>query len=156
MKKVLAVILVFVMVFCFAACGNDAAGDETKVDESMYPVVYDELVGQYQDTVSMRAVANIERTQDGCFMVVSWGNSATESVVWEMTLEYDGEKLNYKDCKTSLVTYGDDDSFEEEVLSENGEGYFVLTNGGFLNWEGASDEQCKTCSFEKMEELVEE
>ena len=147
MKKLLTILLTLTLVFVFTACGDNGA------DSTDYSEVYDSLVGQYQDSVSQRAVASIERTDDGCHMIVSWGNSAFEFVVWEMNLAYDGEKLTYTDCKTSVVTYEgtDEEATEsEEVISENGEGYFLLEDG-VLAWEGAQDINCQECRFEKFD-----
>lgn len=147
MKKILTVLLTLTLVFALAACGSNGASEEDNAG------VYDSLVGQYQDSTSQRAVATIERTNDGCYMIVSWGNSAFEDVVWEMNLVYDGEKLTYNNCKTSVVTYSEDsaeDKEKEEVLSENGEGYFLLEDGALI-WEGAQDINCQECRFEKFE-----
>lgn len=147
MKKILTVLLTLTLVFALAACGSKEVSEDAGAE------IYDSLVGQYQDLTSQRAVASIERTNDGCYMIVSWGNSAFEDVVWEMNLVYDGEKLTYNNCKTSVVTYSEDsaeDKEKEEVLSENGEGYFLLEDGALI-WEGAQDINCQECRFEKFE-----
>ena len=147
MKKILTVLLTLTLVFALAACGSNEVSEDAGAE------IYDSLVGQYQDLTSQRAVASIERTNDGCHMIVSWGNSAFEDVVWEMNLVYDGEKLAYNNCKTSVVTYLEDsaeDKEKEEVLSENGEGYFLLEDGALI-WEGAQDINCQECRFEKFE-----
>ena len=147
MKKFLSVLLTLALVFALAACGSKGTSGDANAE------LYDSLVGQYQDLTSQRAVASIERTNDGCYMIVSWGNSAFEDVVWEMNLVYDGEKLTYNNCKTSLITYSEEraeDQEKEEVLCENGEGYFLLEDGALI-WEGAQDINCQECRFEKFD-----
>ena len=112
MKKFLTVLLTLALVVALAACGSKGTSGDANTE------IYDSLVGQYQDSISQRAVASIERTNDGCYMIVSWGNSAFEDVVWEMNLVYDGEKLTYDNCKTSVITYAEDNVETEENEEE--------------------------------------
>lgn len=111
---------------------------------------YEELAGSYQDSVSGRAGLTATADENGLALVIYWGNSASEAVEWKMDARFteDGT-LGYTNCTSKILTMNPDGHETEKLLYENGEGYFTVS-GGALVWNGAADENCKECVFEKF------
>ena len=134
--------------------------DFTGIAEEMYAVNspsatggvdFATLPGEYQDSVSQRASMTVEDNGDETVhMLVSWANSAFETMQWEMnaSLGEDG-LLYYTDGSSSLVSTAEDGTQEVKVLSVNMEGFFSIADG-VLYWNGAADESCRECAFEKV------
>ncbi len=104
--------------------------------------------GTYADTYSQRAYAEVSSVSDGAYSIaVSWADSAFQVYKWEMqaSLGEDG-LLYYNDCKNTLVTYEDENTYTAETIFENGEGFFSV-NGDTLYWNGAAEESCRECAF---------
>lgn len=109
------------------------------------------LPGEYQDSVSQRASMTVaDNGDETVHMLVSWANSAFETMQWEMnaSLGEDG-LLYYTDGSSSLVSTAEDGTQEVKVLSVNTEGFFSIADG-VLYWNGAADESCRECAFEKV------
>ena len=138
----------------------DANDNFTGIAEEMYAVNspgstggvdFATLPGEYQDSVSQRATMTVEDNGDETVhMLVSWANSAFETMQWEMNAKL-GEDglLYYTDGTASLITTADDGTEEVNVTGVNVEGYFSIADG-VLYWNGAADESCRECAFEKM------
>ena len=115
---------------------------------------YGDISGLYADSVSQRAMLTaVANNADNMFFTVTWGNSAFDTVEWTMTVtEAEDGLLVYSDCTESHVSYAEDGTETREVNYENGEGYFSFdAENGKLLWNGAADENCKECVFEKLE-----
>lgn len=109
------------------------------------------LPGEYQDSVSQRAAMTVtDNGDETVHMLVSWANSAFETMQWEMNAKL-GEDglLYYTDGTSSLVSTADDGTEEVKVMSVNEEGFFSIAEG-VLYWNGAADESCRDCAFEKV------
>ena len=106
------------------------------------------LSGNYQDSTSQRATAKVFDNGETLDIIVRWSSSATETTMWDMVCNNEGDKLTYTNCKKSNVTYDENGESTEEVEYENGEGFFTLEDGKLL-WNGASEENCAACVFEK-------
>ena len=113
---------------------------------------YDELAGNYQDSVSQRATAEIESLkEDGVKIVVSWAEGASVVNTWTMTAKiYEDGLLSYSDCEYAVTDYSNSEEGEKEVQASGGEGFFTIQEDGGLHWSGAQDEQCRECLFEKV------
>lgn len=114
--------------------------------------VYDELAGEYFDTYSERAVAEIKACDGYVEIEIAWGNSAEDVRQWTMTakLGEDGT-LDYTDAKVVDAHFDADGNCTETVVAENETGFFTYAKDTGLAWVGAADEQCQACVFEKME-----
>lgn len=113
---------------------------------------YASLVGEYQDCYSQRAVATVTGNGgDGVEITVSWGSSAFETEEWTMTAKR-GEDglLYYTDCSHIVTTTAEDGTESVDIIYAYGEGFFG-ENEGVLYWNGAADENCQNCVFEKMQ-----
>ena len=125
------------------------AMDHTHDDFSAY---YESLAGFYQDRVSQRASLTAEALEGGLHISVRWGNSAFETCLWEMTV-FCGEDglLNYTDGVTSVSNTAEDGT---TTITENscGDCGFFTETDGVLFWNGAPDENCLSCEFEKLPE----
>ena len=110
--------------------------------------VFAEINGDFQDSVSGRANATVESADDSAKITVRWGDSAFETYVWNMTVTFDDGKFVYTDCVESKETAAEDGTVSTETISENGSGYFTYTEGNLV-WDGAADENCKSCVFER-------
>ena len=122
------------------------------LSESDMELYYASLEGQYYDSWSQRAGAEITANGDKSItIVVEWSSSAWELDRWTMhaSRSEDG-LLYYTDCIRETVTYSE--SGEETSVTDEfpAEGYFGESEGK-LYWNGAGDEQCAQCVFEKPE-----
>ncbi len=108
----------------------------------------EDLSGNYNDSVSKRARATVKDSGDAAEITVSWSSSADDGSVWKMNCKKEGNRLVYTDCSKTVYSVnesGDDVSKAEYV---NGKGYFTV-NGNTLLWDGAAEESCRECKFEK-------
>lgn len=111
------------------------------------------LPGKYQDKVSARVVMDIAENQGKFDITVEWANSASECVKWTMTAEQAGDTLVYANGKKYNVVYDEKGEGKETLIYESGEGRFNVVEGCLL-WDGAYDEECRECIFEKQEPSV--
>ena len=111
--------------------------------------VFYEINGDFQDTYSGRAMAEVVSADDSAEITVRWGDSASVTYVWNMTVTFDDGQFVYSDCTETKETAEEDGTISEELISGNESGYFTYKEG-MLFWDGAADENCKNCVFEKM------
>ena len=109
---------------------------------------YSAFNGDYNDAFSQRAYATLTENADweSVNIKVWWADSAASFYMWEMNATYDGEKLNYSDCRSAIYTTDEVGNDTEELRYENSSGYFVWDNG-ILRWTGAEDPDCRYCVF---------
>ena len=134
--------------FIYILCSESAFSADAPSEASLSIYYAGALSGNYQDSTSQRASAQVTDNGDTVAVTVSWAGSAFERYVWEMNCTNEDGKLTYKDCRKTLCTSDDSGEETEEVIYENGEGYFTVTDGK-LAWDGASEEECVECVFEK-------
>ena len=137
----------------FTELQGDSDGDVVDEVTEEYPD-YQAFAGEYQDSVSGRAMATVVENEDqmSAKVTVSWADSASSGVQWVMDVTYDGEKLNYNDCTETYLVYGDDGNVESETaIDVAADGYFEWSDDGKMSWTGASEESCQQCVFERME-----
>lgn len=173
LKKILILMTTIALVISMCACGNkskeDAITDSQSFAEGLLPYNDDPdgLSGDYKDSVSKKASLSLsyDNTREIYGIVVEWPKSETVNDVWVMTgYMNDSDQIVYEDC--IYVTIDDskadqEDSTEsasDETFSyatggetlnyESGEGYITVKDGK-LYWDGAADEDCKECVFEK-------
>lgn len=113
---------------------------------------YADLAGEYQDSFSGRAALIACEGENDLQIVIWWANSAFEYVQWTMTAAYgeDGT-LSYQDCEKALITTDENgvETTEPLALDVEKSGYFSLCDG-VLMWDGAAEENCQSCTFEKV------
>ena len=110
----------------------------------------DPIVGEYQDSVSQRATAIVERFGDTYNIVVEWPSSSNELTSWYMyeavlndgKLEYQKEEMYH----SIFDENGDTVSSDEKVNTTPG--YFTIEDNK-LYWTKASEEYLQECVFEK-------
>lgn len=111
----------------------------------------DPLVGDYQDTVSQRASAYVERFGEVYNISVNWSSSADTFNCWTMyDAVRDGDKLTY--CGEEIGQYTYDEEGNEtsaDVTVSNNLGFFEIKDG-MLYWTGAAQNECRLCVFEKI------
>lgn len=116
------------------------------------PALYARIEGNYADTVSGRAYGTLENYGDCVQIYIHWADSASVDVFWSMTAklgETDG-LLNYNDCVKIITEYDENG----EIVSTTPEqidpsGYFSIDENDALHWDGAAEENCRSCIFEK-------
>lgn len=161
MKRKITIALVAVMLL-LTACGKKAetvpstVGTEpmqqAQVEEVDAQAIYLSLEGYYQDTVNQRAKMYIWQTDDGLGIRVNWTASAFEEREWDMTAALTADnKLEYNDCAEYHLIFSDENEFDSEEVASNGQGFFTIEEGNLL-WNGAADEGCRECVFEKLPE----
>lgn len=111
----------------------------------------DPLVGDYQDTVSGRAYACVERRGDVYNIVVSWSDSASEYDCWTMYGAIaENDRLSYAGEEIGHYTYDDEgNETTADVTMSNNLGWFEIKDG-MLYWTGAAQEECRAHVFEKI------
>lgn len=164
-KKILIGAMAVSVAVGFAACNNNAKTEEKKVEESITETesFIDEVdvsyfdpagvEGEYQDSTSQRATMVIYYVEpDNNYSIkVNWADSATEDNEWYMTAVDDGQgRLVYTDEECKHVKYTSDTEYTDEIIYEGKEGYFTFEDGKFL-WDGAYQESCRECLFERAE-----
>lgn len=151
--KKMSFITVFILglsIFLMACSNGSAVGESSPADEKSVDVGYAEYAGEYQDLFSQRATLTAEDLGDALKIMVHWSSSATEASIWTMTAKFtSSDKLSYTDCEYGIVVFDDDDNDSYTKEYEAAEGYFTVTDGK-LFWDGAADESCRDCIFEKI------
>ncbi|MCQ2551081.1 MAG: hypothetical protein MJ146_02665 [Clostridia bacterium] len=132
MKKILVGALVLIMCIAMTACGAKELPD---------------LTGHYEDQISQRAMMDIEKTEGDTYSIlIHWSSSASEGLEWEASGTFDGDKIQYTDCKCQQYTYDDTgDLVKSEVMGENKTGTLTVGEGLDITWEG--DEAGETAEF---------
>ena len=162
MKKRTIIALMTAAVLMLTACGHKAemassAADAeqtqaSQVREADTQAVYQSLAGSYQDSFSKRARMDVWQTAGGLSIQVNWASSAFENREWDMTAALTADnKLEYTDCAEYHLTYSDEGECKSEQVSSNRKGYFTIEDGKLL-WNGAADEGCRECVFERVPE----
>ena len=114
----------------------------------------EEFVGEWQDTVSQRAVMSVQPTgETGVYDVaVHWGNSFDSAVQWRMRAQAEArdEILSYENGTKVEVNLSEDAEEQETVVWENGTGYLKFRDG-YLTWYDEQEPRAAECRFEKAE-----
>lgn len=119
--------------------------------ESEKAVRYSEMTGSYQDGWSQRACAEVTGGNDAVSIEISWSSSAFESNIWTMTARFSEDGLlSYSDCREVVQTCDQNGQITEEVIEDNASGFFSVGEDGKIYWNGAQDENCRNCVFEKI------
>ena len=120
-----------------------------KPEESPKTVSYANLEGSYFDGVSQRASADLRDEGDHVAISIHWASTLSDFSGWTMNATYEEGKLVYHDCVKTNSGLNENGELASEVEYENGEGYFVITDGA-IRWTGAAEEACADCIFEKF------
>lgn len=123
--------------------------EEDYAEDGQNPVM--NLVGSYADRVGQRARLDILCDGDeGAIVVISWANSAFETVYWTFTGDYDMESntISYKDCVKEIITFNDDGDAAVETVYENGTGLLTVTEEWDILWTDDAENAGEGCVFE--------
>lgn len=157
-------ILSLTLTLTLAAFGFSACGRDVTPDTSTTPPVYTEASApQETGTTAPSTTADAARTLDyyaGIYgadrctvrieplnaeeakIRITWGSSAWESSVWEMTAVFDPNTytLTYTDCVMADLVYDDDGNETRTVRYENGKGSFRLQPDHSMQWLDAQED----------------
>lgn len=137
---------------------NGAMDDETFVSISgeFYDLLIEDasneeavkLIGDYQDSYSMRASATLELVGVNNLLIdITWSNSANAYDEWMIFGQYQDGKLVYdNDDIVHFVIDGEDMKMVDDCLA----GYFEIVDGNVC-WSGSGNNATNLCVFEKME-----
>ena len=83
---------------------------------------------------------------------VRWGNSAAETVEWNMSGDFDEETMTveYTDCVKKNLVFGTDGKVQsEETVYENGTGRIIFSEEGslHLSWEDDQENAAEDMDF---------
>ena len=110
------------------------------------------LTGEYDDSFSQRAWAKISLDDAGMYIIeIHWADSAEEYYRWSMTLLQNGDKLVYTDGVCSSISTRDDGTEKIITVYDGATGFFTLSEGKLL-WDGAENDYCRDCVFEKTQQ----
>lgn len=144
------------------ACGDrDAEWFDsilTEMEDLTFPAVkpaaegdYAAFAGEYQDKVSQRASMSVEADEDCVAVTVIWADSASSESKWTMTCRmYEDGLLSYDDCRCVKVEYDENGEATETEVYADGSGSFTPCDDGSVSWDGAEEENCRNCVFEKI------
>ena len=109
--------------------------EEAEEADGQNPVM--NLIGDYQDTISERAVMTVECAgETGAHVHISWANSAFETVEWDIGGEFNTETntIAYENAVRTLNTYAEDGT--ETVVIESNEcaGTLMVTEDWHILW----------------------
>lgn len=120
-----------------------------ELEESMRWHSNDPLIGEYQDMISERATCSVERNSNKKYSIyINWSNSANEYSLWTIKAKLDGDRLVYSKEEIETYDYSKDDPLISEDIVQY-DGYFEIKDEK-LYWLGASQENQKSCIFEKV------
>lgn len=123
----------------------------TLIFHSLAEEADDPFVGRWQDPIYGRAVLEIGREDGGYSVTITWGNSADSNGEWEMHATRDGNRLAYTGGTMSIVTYGaGGEETNRELLYDDAEGAFTLTDEGKLLWEDSREDRAPEFNYEKL------
>ena len=128
--------------------GQIETADSDAKRESLIKDLYASLEGRYYDSNDAHAMLTIELEHGKPVAKVMRGASYEQFSEWIMTLEYKDGKLVYNDCERLWITADENEDLTEETEYTNGSGYFSIGEWT-LYWDGAEDENCRDCVFEK-------
>lgn len=126
-----------------------AEAEEAYEEDGQNPVM--NLIGPYMDKTSQRARMDIAcEGLNGASVVISWANSAFETVQWTFSGEFDLETLTivYENCVKEIVTYAEDGSSETVMEYENGTGALTVTENWEILWTDDVENAGEGCVFE--------
>lgn len=131
----------------FASVSVEA--EEVYEEDGQNPVM--NLIGPYMDKTSQRARMDIacEGTH-GASVVISWANSAFETVRWTFSGEFDAEtnEIAYANCVKEIVTFAEDGSCETAMEYEGGTGALTVTENWEILWTDDVENAGEGCVFE--------
>lgn len=107
---------------------------------------YVALLGDYQDSYSQRATAQVGLGDTNKLHIqITWGSSADETDLWDISGKIKDGKIVYD--KDGIFHYHYTEESYKEV-ADTVAGYFEITDKGF-NWSGSGIESTQNCAFEK-------
>lgn len=124
----------------------------------------EEFAGEWQDSVSQRAVLHIASSLEmdemdvselGVYSVaVHWGGSYNSAVQWRMTAVAGAqdEILSYENGSKVEITFPEDENApaQETVIWNDSAGYLMFRDG-YLTWYDEKEPQAADCRFVKVE-----
>ena len=155
MKKLLSVLILFVLLFGVSAVSED--------DWLTFSEDPNNLAGEWIDTVSERATLSVfydEFAENGnpYSVIISWANSAFETYEWFFTGTFediDDGCIVSTDCVKTIIRFSEDEEMEFalETVYENGVCRLTLLDG-LLYWQDHSENAGKDCAFERLDETA--
>lgn len=133
------------LLIIFMILGLMLTGCKQKKEEEITPAgvaISDNYRGYFYEKNTGRGVLNLTNlSEDGTGdIIIDWGSSAFETEHWEMKVNYDGkDTLNYSNALHSKRTYDSSGKYEENIIYEDGKGYFKLVDDSLI-WHSESDE----------------
>lgn len=110
------------------------------------------LIGEYMDSYSQRAKANISFAGKNMVLInISWSNSVNNADEWTIIATYNNGKLEYGmgDITHLNVTYKEDGSVDNTLTANDAiPGYFEVIDEKVC-WTGSGVETTANCVFEK-------
>lgn len=120
----------------------------------IYESTSDEIkqyIGQYYDTTSQRAVADISLSDvNKLYIDITWSNSASEYEEWIINADVKDNKITYDEIVHMNVKVKEDGTLLPEVIDDYGAGYFEIKDNK-LKWTGSGNSSTSSCVFEKPE-----
>ena len=148
MKKLTAIILAAVMAFgCAAFAGADGQNPAMNI------------VGNYQDSISQRAVMSIAPLgSEDAEVTIRWGNSAHETVEWHFSgpcVTDGGLTIEYNNGTKKILSAAEDGTITEKIEYENGTGVLAFDkDNNHPVWTDDQENTGARCAFEYAQEYT--
>ena len=142
MKKLIAIVLTAVMaVGCAAFAGADGQNPAMNI------------VGNYQDAISQRAVMNIAPLgSEEAEVTIRWGNGARETVEWHFSgpcVTDEGLTIEYHNGTKKILSAAEDGTITEKIEYENGTGKLIFDReNNHPVWTDDQENTGARCAFE--------
>lgn len=146
-KKIPALVLALILVVSCAAFAEE---------DGQNPVM--NIIGDYADEIGQRATMSVYAGEGSTgSAIISWSNSAFETVIWEFSGEYDTETntLAYDNCLKSTLTYDDDGNETAVLVYDNGTGKLVVNENWTIIWVDDVENAGENCLFSQILETEE-
>ena len=113
----------------------------------------EEYVGEWEDSVSQRAVMSIKKTDEtGVYdVLIHWGGSYNSAMQWRMKAVAGAQDdiLFYENGQKVEINFPDDGGEEQDtVIWDDGTGYLRLTDG-VMTWYDEKEPDAEDCRFVK-------
>lgn len=121
---------------------DEAVTEADEISEEFLSQVSGEmdLSGSWEDEISQRAHMDVTKNADGSYSIlVSWGSSASETSIWQITGTYDEKSgmLSYENGSYTVHTW-DEEGVETVSEPEITKGAF-MKEGDKLRWKDSKN-----------------
>ena len=140
MKKTFIIAILLVLMISLCSCGNK----EKETEEAVPGATPEEYLGTYFEPIAGRGSIEVKGNE----ISLNWSSSAYEHDEISFPTDYDetNKRINYKDAVRTRITYTSETEHTDEVIYEDGTGYFEIGDDKLI-WHDDKSESKETVEF---------